>query len=86
MSIILFDPEERAGLSREDLELLHQYILQQIQTNPEIRDIITTRAFLNRNVRIKRILRDRANPLRLRLTEASAGRGRKKKGGRKRKR
>ena len=67
MANIVFSDDERKGLSRDDIELLHQHILQQIQTSTEIRDIITTRELLDRYPRIKQILHDKVNPLRERL-------------------
>jgi len=70
MAIIVFSDEERAGLDQQDIALLHEHILQQIQTSPEIRDIITTRELLERYPRIKQILHDKVNPLRLRLKGA----------------
>jgi hypothetical protein len=64
---IVFSNDERQGLSREDIELLHQHILQQIQTSTEIRDIITSKQLLDSFPRIKHILYDKVNPLRERL-------------------
>ena len=67
MAKIVFSDQERQGLSQEDIALLHEHILQQIQTSTEIRDLITSEELLNKYPRIKQILHDKVDPLRQRL-------------------
>ena len=93
MARMIFTGREREGLSQADIALLHEYILDQIQTSAEIRAIIGQRpeALLQRYPRIRQILRRKVSPLRQRLqqqTKASAARGgrKRKKGGRRKKR
>jgi hypothetical protein len=91
MASVIFTAEEKKGLSREDMAILHEHVLHHIQTSPEIRRLIAQRRaeFVRIHPRIRNILRSKAEPLRQRLKQQSAAgpaAGGRKKGGRKKKR
>jgi hypothetical protein len=64
------DVEELKGLNDQDRELLKQHILQQLQTNPDIRAIIEKDPMiLTRDEHINPILKRMARPLLDRLKQ-----------------
>jgi hypothetical protein len=69
MAIVTFSDDERAGLSQQDMALLHEFILNAIQTSPEIRGLIAQqpKPLVDGYPQIRDILRQKADPLRRRL-------------------
>jgi hypothetical protein len=85
MASVIYESHEREGLSDEDMALLHEHVLNHIQTSPDIRRIISQNreAFVGIHPDIRGILRSKANALLERLNQqrqpAGSG-GRKTKG------
>jgi hypothetical protein len=74
MAFVIFDERERQGLTQGDIDLLHQFILGEIQTSPEIRALIDQdpKPLVDSYKPIRDILRKRAEPLRARLKRATS--------------